>query len=728
VLRCDVKAFFDTVSHTLLEKQLRYHIADNDLVLLIMLCMGMGKVDKTGKWERRLESPSEKDTGVAKTEIFAPIGLPQGGILSPLLSNIYLHQLDGWMRALQTPQKEYIRYADDFVVLCQTKQDAEQIGKRIVNFLREKLQLTLGENEIRSVQEGFLFLGLWFDNKGYRLNYAKQQELAQKLRAALYIDRNTQLPCQRFLDTIANIQRYQAPTLSDEQQTWIDAQITAIVEAFLEKNEAAYKGNNATKKLPEWKTFFSKTPFLTKTYRENKQTWIADLLANKKPNTPKRELEPNIIVDKNNTIPFLETTNTPNTANSKQQTQPTPKQIKDTKRNDSSGAKPLNTHTLPQVIEINPRKLIEQKKREYEKRESTMQELVVAHAGASLGVLKGRVTVRINGKDALDNQPTANIRQITIVTHFGSLSLAFLAHCAEKKITLIVHDRNGKPQTLFQQVTMLESKIWQAQTAATTKLTGANIAKTIACAKINNQINLLKYFAKKRNISTDKPQTTTNELPTNELPTTSTENQPANTAIQKMEKAITLITALDIKTPIEKLRLQIMGHEGVAAQLYWQEFRQLLGAKTKFTHRQHQGARDLINCLLNYGYGILYGRTWSAVLSAGLHPSVSFLHTPRTDEPTLTFDLIEPFRAPIVDRAIIALISKGETLKVDAEGRLDDDTRRRLTEKVLERLNAFEHFRGERLRVADIMRLQAVHLAQFLQKEKPSFKPYSMKW
>jgi hypothetical protein len=90
-------------------------------------------------------------------------GTPQGGVISPLLSNIYLHVLDGlWTR--QSPQLgTLVRYADDFVVLCRTKGECEKAEERIRGILA-RLGLELHPDKTRQVElydgkEGFDFLG-----------------------------------------------------------------------------------------------------------------------------------------------------------------------------------------------------------------------------------------------------------------------------------------------------------------------------------------------------------------------------------------------------------------------------------------------------------------------------------------------------------------------------------------------------------------------------------------
>jgi CRISP-associated protein Cas1 len=110
---------------------------------------------------------------------------------------------------------------------------------------------------------------------------------------------------------------------------------------------------------------------------------------------------------------------------------------------------------------------------------------------------------------------------------------------------------------------------------------------------------------------------------------------------------------------------------------------------------------------------------------------LSFLHKAQEGKPTLTFDMIEEFRQQAVDRPIIALLNKGTTLKLTKNEHglwLDDDSRRAVAQKVVERLNTVETFRGSEMRLNDIINEQARALAKYIQNEAPSYKPYLAKW
>ncbi len=113
VLDVDVRKYFDTILHQKLREVLSLRIRDGVISRLV------GKWLKAGIWE-------------AGQVTYPEAGTPQGGVISPLLSNIYLHEvLDGWFLTAVKPglhgRAELIRFADDFVVICERREDAEAL-------------------------------------------------------------------------------------------------------------------------------------------------------------------------------------------------------------------------------------------------------------------------------------------------------------------------------------------------------------------------------------------------------------------------------------------------------------------------------------------------------------------------------------------------------------------------------------------------------------------------
>ncbi len=117
VLDVDVRKYFDTIPHLQLREVLRLRIRDGVIDRLI------GKWLKAGIWE-------------AGQVTYPEAGTPQGSVISPLLSNVYLHEvLDRWFEQQVKPQlsgrAELIRFADDFVMVCQRREDAEALLEQV---------------------------------------------------------------------------------------------------------------------------------------------------------------------------------------------------------------------------------------------------------------------------------------------------------------------------------------------------------------------------------------------------------------------------------------------------------------------------------------------------------------------------------------------------------------------------------------------------------------------
>jgi RNA-directed DNA polymerase len=158
VVEGDISSYFDTINHRKLMKLLGHRIADEKLLDLIWQFL------RAGVMERKLF----RDT---------KLGTPQGGIISPLLANVYLHELDQFMvaRTLNVSQQDkkrrrrqglgnltYVRYADDFVILCNGNRDETvAIRQEVHDFLRDTLRLTLSMEKTRvtHLNDGFDFLG-----------------------------------------------------------------------------------------------------------------------------------------------------------------------------------------------------------------------------------------------------------------------------------------------------------------------------------------------------------------------------------------------------------------------------------------------------------------------------------------------------------------------------------------------------------------------------------------
>lgn len=109
-------------------------------------------------------------------------------------------------------------------------------------------------------------------------------------------------------------------------------------------------------------------------------------------------------------------------------------------------------------------------------------------------------------------------------------------------------------------------------------------------------------------------------------------------------------------------REQLLGHEGAGAAAYFEAFPELIEENLRSTFsmdgRSRRPPRDRVNALLSYGYSTLYREMLAAIIAVGLHPGVGFYHQPRSAAHTLALDVMELFRVPLVDMAVVAAINR----------------------------------------------------------------------
>ena len=192
----------------------------------------------------------------------------------------------------------------------------------------------------------------------------------------------------------------------------------------------------------------------------------------------------------------------------------------------------------------------------------------------------------------------------------------------------------------------------------------------------------------------------------------------------EIDKLIAEAKKLSPDSGYESARDRLFAVEGRAAQNYWEMAKKLIGEKIEFPGRRRKGATDLVNSMLNYGYGMLYARVWRAVLQVGLNPYVSFLHAPQEGKPTLVFDLIEEFRTQAVDRAVFTMITRGELLELDTgTGLLAGETKRKVIQNVLERLGSLVTYRSKKVKLGDVIAHQAKRFAKCLEDGR-RYRPF----
>lgn len=161
VVDADIRSFFDEIGHDVVMSCVRRRIADGRVLTLLEAFLAAG-VMEDGKLA------------------VSSLGVPQGGVISPWLSNLVLDDLD---KALEAKGYRHVRYADDFVVLCRSREEARQALDDVKEVL-EKLRLTLHETKTRltDFREGFEFLGHRFRRLRVGISPKAIERLKAKVR------------------------------------------------------------------------------------------------------------------------------------------------------------------------------------------------------------------------------------------------------------------------------------------------------------------------------------------------------------------------------------------------------------------------------------------------------------------------------------------------------------------------------------------------------------------
>lgn len=174
VIDLDIEKYFDTVNHDKLISILREKVNDKTTLHLIRSFL------RAGVMENGLTSPTE-------------IGVPQGGPLSPILSNVYLDKFD---KELEERGLRFVRYADDCDIFVKSEMSANRVMKSVTSWLERKLFLKVSATKtkvVRPTKSNFLGFTFWKDSIGWKCRpsedrkaklYAKIKEILKRKVAA----------------------------------------------------------------------------------------------------------------------------------------------------------------------------------------------------------------------------------------------------------------------------------------------------------------------------------------------------------------------------------------------------------------------------------------------------------------------------------------------------------------------------------------------------------------
>lgn len=623
LVSCDIDNFFDTIPHQALFRKLGSFLKSPGMVELIRMFVSMGRVNRSFGW---------KD---------AHMGIPQGGVVSPMLANFYLYALD---KAMVDADYGFVRYADDFVILTRTQEQAHEALNQAMCIITGQLQLKLNEGyEVSHVSKGFEFLGIQFKGDEIGLSERKYKRLCQKMDDASRLGEEIITP--KLTDVFNGIKNFYAKLIPEETLCALDDVFIDII-----RNKAI--DNKTTK------TGFNKLIL---------QLAQTELLATRHNFKRKEYLQLRLL-------------------------------------NVNAGD---DVHSSRKRKVIDSAKAVKKRKHEYQKLESAAFDIIIATPGCWISKKANKIVVKQQDV-VIQEVPLANLKNITILSEGVSFSSNVIEACADYNISVDFLKHDGKPYAILLQPDWFDASVALAQLKAYENGKAFQMIRQIVEGKITNQINLLKYYGKY--YSRENPAY----------------GIAKDAAVILMNSYINELYEL-VEPDLAEYRNKAFAFEGLAASKYWDTIGLLLNTRVLFEKREHRGATDLVNCMLNYGYGILYGKITEAIIRANMNPNLSYLHVPEPNRPSLVFDLIEEFRQQAVDKPVFALIMRNRKLGCE-NGLLNDYTKKLLAQKVIERLNTVEKFREHEMRLFEIINRQAVNMARYLTGDKKQYKPYIHKW
>jgi CRISPR-associated endonuclease Cas1/group II intron reverse transcriptase/maturase len=627
----DIDDFFSNIDRDRLLRDIRRTIFEKPILDLLEIYLHIGSA-REFEW-------TDSGRGVA-----------QGSPLSPLLSNI---ALAGFDRFLNEQGAEWVRYADNFILLGIDPAQVRDTFERAEAFLLDNcgLRLNPGSRSFACEKDGFDFLGFWFRDGRRTITPKKLDQKRSRIQEILQIHQ-IDLPgaVRDLTETIEGWRAYygKSPDTRD-QLLMLEQHLAALLQPWL----ARFRSQRAGKELAaaELKSVLAKMTLPVTNDPARKLKWVELIVARSRP------------------------------------------------RKESGPAHGLSAAA---------RHAIEQRKKEYRKLKEEREEVLVTRPGTYLGRTGERLLIRNEGKREAEI-PLSMIRNITLLTKAVSLSGDLMAEAANRGINIVLAGSDGRPLVRIGAAELTEHQLSLLQSTMAASTAGLELARIVVAGKIRNQANLLRYYLKYPERRADGDFLSI-----------------ANAAIKEMEAVRETVITRDFGGDLDLERNRLFASEGQAAATYWAAVRSLLWWKPGFEGRVRRGANDLVNSLLNYGYGILYSRLMNVLVRAGLNVYVGFLHKPQKGKAGLLYDFIEEFRASAVDRTVFSLLNLAVDAKISADG-LDSDTRREFARKIVERLQAATRYHGESMPLEKVMEQQAQLLVRHIQGSD-RYKTWVLPW
>ena len=646
----DIKKCFDSLDHEVILRLLSDVIGDRDLLQLIRQWLAADVIDFMDV------IPSE-------------LGAPQGEAISPLLANIYLDPMD---KEFERAGITFVRYADDYVVLCDSEAETQAALRLMTEFLQGVLRLALkpAKTHYCRVEEGIDFLGFRIGVADVCIPQEKLAATRQVLESLMDNMANSNTtPAEKYnalLGLNARVRGFRnyfsidnAPSIHTqllELDDAIDASATTRFAATVGM-DAAWQARDrfvpASQDFARQIQTSAEVALLTGAYPTNRSEHrIRSGLSNQFAVLPSGTKVPDAVVD----ATLLGTADS--------------KQLEDT-----------------DVLVIDGR-------------------LHVMTSGCYVTVNGDDLVVK-KRKHEVSRMPITDLSMVYLEGKGIAVSADLTMRLCDNDVPVVFTPLIGVPAAIAQPVQSTRANIRQQQVLRRNDPDILKMGLRMLAAKVANQASVLKYFARYRKRKDDAVYAS---------------------LTSSADEIRVIAETLDGFDPTTAgARASAMGQEGRAAAKYWGAFANLVPAELAFPGRHTRHANDCVNSAINYTYGILYGEIWRAVIRNGLDPYFGIMHGTERDQGSLVFDLIEEYRAPFGDRLVLGMLGRGFELVLDKDGRIKAACRRKLVQAFHKLWHRELRWRGKLRSAADILELQVSSIKNsFLGKDE--YRPFRFRW
>jgi len=317
-----------------------------------------------------------------------------------------------------------------------------------------------------------------------------------------------------------------------------------------------------------------------------------------------------------------------------------------------------------------------------------MRILHVAGYGVKMGV-SGTALV-LKSREGSRKVPLSEVDVVVVASSGVSISSRALRKLVSAGIELILLDARGLPVGLLYASHYTRTPATRrAQYLSYNTGLGVQIASAIARCKAMTQASVLQRLLVDFGV------------------------REARDSVKAILERVGKLDVERLPEALDEARSIIMGVEAEIARIYWSSIALIVPGDVGFEGRDRESG-DPLNASLNYGYGILYGLAWRALVLAGLDPYAGFLHVDRSGKPVLAFDYVEMWRAPVIDEVLVRALRRGWRPTVE-DGRLSYESRAQIASLIAERLRqhcpgayrymSFEEaIRGYALKLAESVR------------------------